>query len=119
MGRDVKEEKSMKLNKQRSVAFGTLAVLTATTLGGALVSPVQAKKSNTWKTAAIVGAAATGYGLLKKNNKVAIIGGVATGLSYWQYKKAKKKEKVEEARRIQWYKNRYGRNWRTHYKRGA
>ncbi len=102
------------LTKQRTIALGTLGVLTATTLGGAAFAPVQAG-SSTWKKVAIVGAAATGYGLLRHNGKVATIGAVVAGGSYLKYRHDKKSEKKREAAKIRWYKNRYGRNWRTHY----
>jgi hypothetical protein len=89
--------------------------MTATTLGGALYHPAEAKKSSTWKTGAIVGAAATGYGLLKHKTGVTVLGALGTAYSYSQYKKYKKRENNEEARRQAWYQQRYGRNWRNHY----
>jgi hypothetical protein len=79
------------LTKQRTLALGTLAVMSATVLGGSVIAPVQAK-SSTWKKVAIGGAAVTGYGLLKGNRKLAVIGGLATAGSYYKYKKDKKKE---------------------------
>ena len=106
------------LNKHRTVALGTLAALTVGTLGGAALSPVQAD-SSTWKKIAIGGAAVTGYGLLKGKGKVATIGGLVTAGSYLKYRSDKKKEQKREAQRIRWYKNRYGRNWRAHYRSGA
>lgn len=113
-------EKIMKTNlKQRGIALGTLAVLTATTLSGAVLTPAHASKSSKWKTAAIVSGVVTGYGLVKKNKTAAIVGGVATAYSYSRYSKEKKTEsKTEERRRIEWYKDRYGRNWRKYYARG-
>lgn len=109
----------MKTNlKQRGIAFGTLAVLTATTLSGAVLTPAHATKTKTWKTAAIISGAVTAYGLIKKDKTAAIIGGAATAYSYSRYRSDQKKDDLtEESRRIQWYKNRYGRNWRTYYKR--
>ncbi|PQV63504.1 hypothetical protein B1R32_11165 [Abditibacterium utsteinense] len=79
------------LTKQRTLALGTLAVMSATILGGSAVAPVQAK-SSTWKKIAIGSGVVTGYGLLKGNKKVAIIGGLATAGSYYKYKKDKKNE---------------------------
>jgi hypothetical protein len=79
------------INKPRIVALGTLTVLSATMLGGTLATPAQAK-SKTWKKVAIGAGVVTGYGLLKGNKKVAIIGGLATAGSYYKYKKDKKKE---------------------------
>jgi hypothetical protein len=83
--------------KQRTVAVGTLAVLSATILGGAMATPAQAK-SKTWKKVAIGAGAVTAYGLLKGNKKVAIIGGLATAGSYYKYKKDKKKEQRSNRR---------------------
>jgi hypothetical protein len=108
----------MKITKQRSIALGTLGVLSATTLGGAAFTPAHAG-ADTWKKIAIGAGIATGYGLVKKNRKVAIIGGVATVASALKYRSDKKKEDAQEARRVQFYKQRYGRNWRTYYKRGV
>lgn len=79
------------LNKQQIIALGTVGVLSTTLLGGSMIHTAEAK-SKTWKKIAIGAAAVTGYGLLKGNKKVAIIGGVATAGSYYKYKKDKKKE---------------------------
>jgi hypothetical protein len=89
------------LTKQRTVALGTLGVLSATLLGGSMTAPAQAS-SSTWKKVAIGAGVVTGYGLLKGNKKLAIIGGLATAGSYYKYKKDKKKES-----------NRYRYNYRT------
>lgn len=56
-----------------------------------MVQPAQAA-SSTWKKIAIGGAAVGGYGLLKGNKKLALIGGLVTAGSYYKYKKDKKKE---------------------------
>ena len=77
--------------KQRGIALGTLGVLSATLLGGSMVNTAQAK-SSTWKKVAIGGAAVTGYGLLKGNKKVALIGGLVAAGSYYKYKKDRKRE---------------------------
>ena len=99
-------QKLIKTN--RFVALGTLGVMT---LGMSLVSnPAQADSSG-WKKATIGGAAVTGYGLIKGKGRVATVGGVATAGSYIMYRKSKKKE----AKRMAWYQQRYGRNWRKHY----
>ena len=110
----------MKTNlKQRGIAFGTLAVLTASTLSGAMMTPAHATKTKTWKTAAIISGVVTGYGLLKHKKTATIAGAAATAYSYSRYRSDKKKDNsVEERRRIQWYKNRYGRNWHKYYARG-
>ena len=108
----------MKITKQRTIAFGTLSVLGATMLGGTLATPAQAG-SSTWKKVAIGGAAATGYGLIKGKGKIATIGGLVTAGSYLKYRSDKKKEDKENLRRQKFYQQRYGRNWRAHYKPGV
>ena len=100
------------------VAFGTAGVLMAGTLGGLGMSEAQAGAKGRRNTAIGLGAV-TAYGLLKKKKTLAIAGGIGTALAYSKYRKAKKQEDRDEARRVQWYKNRYGRNWRNHYKPGA
>ena len=108
----------MKITKQRTIALGTLGALSATLLGGSLVAPVQAS-SSLWKKIAIGGAAATGYGLLRHKGRVATIGGLVTAGSYLKYRSDKKKEQREEMRRANYYHQRYGRNWRSHYRAGV
>lgn len=108
----------MKITKQSHIALGTLGVLTATTLGGALTTPAHAG-ADTWKKVAIGAGVVTGYGLVKGKGKVATIGAIATAGSYLKYRSDKKKEDREEAKRVQFYKNRYGSNWRNYYKRGV
>lgn len=106
----------MKLkNAKQWIAVGTLGAMS---FGGlvATSTPAAAAKSSTWKKAAIAAGAVTGYGLIKGKGKVATIGGVATAGSYYMYKKSKKKDNKSEARRQNWYKQRYGKNWRNHYR---
>ena len=105
--------------RNKTLVLGTLGVL-ASTLGGASFNRVEAQSKNTWKNIAIGGAAVTGYGLVKKKKNVAIIGAVGTAYAYSRYNSKRKKEaQAAENRRIRWYKARYGRNWRTYYKRGV
>jgi hypothetical protein len=106
--------KNLKMSTGRWIAMGTLGVVTLGSTVG-MTTPAEAK-SKTWKKVAIGAGAVTGYGLLKGKGKVATIGGVATAGSYYMYKKGKKKE---ESQRQAWYKQRYGRNWRNHYKSGT
>lgn len=108
----------MKINKQRTIALGTLGVLSSAVLGGAQFSPAQAD-ADTYKKAAIAAGAVTAYGLVKGKGKVATIGGIATAGTYLKYRHDKKKESRLEAKRIQFYKNRYGSNWRNYYKPGV
>jgi uncharacterized membrane protein YebE (DUF533 family) len=110
----------MKINTNRKIALGTLGVMTASTLGGlALISaPAQAGSKGRLNTTLGLGAV-TAYGLLKKKKTVAIAGAVGTAVAYSKYNKARKQEKRDEARRVQWYQNRYGRFWRNYYKPGA
>jgi hypothetical protein len=100
------------LNKQRTIALGTLGVLSATLMGG-LVAPTPAQaSSSTWKKVAIGAGAVTAYGLVKHKGKIATIGGLATAGSYLKYRHDKKKETRSRA----WYQRRYGRNWQKHYR---
>ena len=109
----------MKINKTRSLALATLSVMTATAFGGAALTPAAHADAKTWKKVAIGGAAVTAYGLIKHNGKAQTLGAIATAGSYLKYRHDKKKEgNVTERRRIQYYKDRYGKNWRSHYKRG-
>ncbi len=113
----------MKITKQRTIAFGTLSVLGATMLGatmlgGTLAAPAHAG-SDTWKKVAIGAGAVTGYGLLKGKGRVATIGGLATAGSYLKYRSDKKKEDKANLRRQKYYQQRYGRNWRSHYRPGV
>lgn len=105
--------KTITKNSNRWIAMGTLGVATLGTTA-ALSTPVHAG-SDTWKKVAIGSAIVTGYGLVKGKGKVTTIGAVATAGSYYMYSRSKKKE---EARRQAWYKQRYGRNWRSHYDAG-
>lgn len=94
------------LTKQRSIALGTLGVLSATLLGGAMTTPAEAS-SKTWKKVAIGAGAVTAYGLLKHNGKLATIGGIATAGSYLKYRHDKKKE--NQRRRYRYRSSRYRR----------
>jgi hypothetical protein len=99
------------LNSQRKIALGTLAVLSATLVGGAFTATPAQADSKTWKKVAIGAGAVTAYGLIKGKGRVATIGGLATAGSYLKYRSDKKKE----AKKRTWYKQRYGRNWQRHY----
>lgn len=103
------------IKHNRWIALGTLGAMSLTAFGGALTTEAHAD-SKTAKKVAIGSALVTGYGLIRGKKKVAIIGGVATGASYYAYKRSKKKE---ESRRQAYYRSRYGRNWRNHYKPGT
>ncbi len=93
------------LNKQRTIALGTLGVLSASLLGGALTATPAQADSGTWKKVAIGGAAVGAYGLVKGKGKLATIGGLTAAGSYLKYRHDKKKE----ARSAAWYRRRYGR----------
>ena len=109
--------KTLKQDANRWIAAGTLAVMMVGSVAtlGITSTPAQAADSDTWKKVAIGSAAVTGYGLIRGKGKVATIGAVATGGSYYMYRRQKKKEQ----RRIAWYKQRYGSRWREHYKAGS
>ncbi|HEX8463704.1 MAG TPA: hypothetical protein VF627_03715 [Abditibacterium sp.] len=91
--------------KKRTVALGTLAVLSASLLGGAAIAPAQAD-SKTWKKVAIGAGAVTAYGLVKGKGKVATIGGLATAGSYLKYRSDKKKEDARRRRTSRFYRRR-------------
>ncbi len=99
----------------RIVALGTLGAMALTTIGGMGVTSVEASPKGKRNLAIGLGAV-TAYGIVKKKKTLAIAGGVGTALAYRSYKKSAKKE---EQRRQAWYKQRYGSNWRTYYKRGT
>lgn len=103
--------KTLQKDAKRWIAAGTLSAMMLGS-AAAMTAPAEAAGSSTWKKVAIGGAAVTGYGLIKGKGKVATIGAVTTAGSYYMYRRSKKKE----ARRIAWYKQRYGRNWESHYK---
>ena len=107
--------KTLIKDSKRWIAAGTL---TAMTLGGlaAVTAPSLAAGSKTWKKVAIGAGVVTGYGIVKGKGKVTTVGAAATAGSYYMYRKSKKKE---EARRQAWYQQKYGRNWRNHYKSGT
>ena len=110
----------MKIQKNRTIALGTLGVMTASTLGGLALTTQVADASSKGRRNTTIGLGAiTAYGLLKKKPAVAIAGGIGTAVAYSKYKKSRKQEKSREAARIQWYQQRYGRFWRNYYKPGA
>jgi len=106
----------MKTSKNQLIAMGTLSVLSASTLGGLGMTAAYAGSKGRLNTTLGLGAV-TAYGILKHKKTLAIAGGVGTAVAYSRYRKAKKQEKRRSARSQQWYKDRYGRNWRNHYDR--
>ncbi len=113
------EEESKMKNKNRWIGLSVVTAMTATTFGLGAIAPAEASTKGRRNTAIGLGAV-TAYGLLKKNKKVAIIGGVGTAVAYNRYSKKKKWQKrTTEARRQAWYQQRYGRNWRAYYRPGS
>jgi hypothetical protein len=104
----------MHKSTNRWIAMGVAGLMTAGALGGATLQPAQAGAKGRRNTAIGLGAV-TAYGLLKHKKKVAIVGGVATAYAYKRYSNQKKRE---ERSRQAWYRQRYGSNWRSHYKPG-
>ncbi|MBW3636857.1 MAG: hypothetical protein KY445_10430, partial [Armatimonadetes bacterium] len=100
-------------NKQRSFALSTLAVLSASLLGGAFIATPAQADSKTWKKVAIAGAAVGTYGLVKGKGRVATVGGLVAGGSYLKYRSDKRKE---ARRRAALNRRRYG---RTTYRRST
>lgn len=94
------------ITKQRSIAFGTLAVFSATVLGSFMAPQAAHADSKTWKKVAIGAGAVTAYGLLKGKGKVATIGGLATAGSYLKYRSDKKKEDQRRRRSARYYRRR-------------
>ena len=84
--------KPLRFNASRSIAVGTLGVMALGSVA-TLSTPAHAVSSKTWKKVAIAGAVVTGYGLIKKKRKVAIVGAAATAGSYYMYKRNKKKRR--------------------------
>ena len=83
----------MKIHNNRTIALGTLGVMTASTLGGLAVTAKSAEASSKGRrNTTIALGAVTAYGLLKKKKTVAIAGGIGTALAYSKYRKAKKNE---------------------------
>jgi hypothetical protein len=109
-------ETKMQTTAQRKIAVATLGVMAASTLGGA--TAVQAGSKGRLNTTIGLGAI-TAYGLLKKNKTVAIAGALGSAYAYTKYNSAKKQEmrvaQANQRRTAQWYQQRYGRNWRSHY----
>ncbi len=108
----------MNITKTRLIALGTLGVMSVGTIGGMGITAAEAGSKGRRNTTIGLGAV-TAYGLLKKKKTVAIAGGIGTAIAYSRYRKSKKADSRRNARSQQWYKNRYGRNWRSHYRAGG
>ncbi len=81
----------MKIHNSRTIALGTLGVMTASTLGGLALTTTAAQASTKGRRNTTIGlGAVTAYGLLKKKKTVAIAGGIGTALAYSRYRKSKK-----------------------------
>jgi hypothetical protein len=95
----------MNTTQQRKIAIGTLALIGATTFASLTAKPASAN-SKTWKNIAIGAGVVTGYGLLKGQDDLALIGGLATAGSYLKYRDEKKDEE-RDAWRNDWRHHRY------------
>lgn len=103
-------------NGTRWIALSVAFAMLLSTLGAAFVTPAQASTKGRRNTTIALGAL-TAYGLLKKKKTLAIGAGVGTAYAYHRYNKSKKwNKRAAEQRRIRWYQQRYGRNWRAHYR---
>ena len=107
----------MTKNSNRWIAVGVAGLMTSGALGGLTLQPAHAGAKGRRNTAIALGAV-TAYGLIKKKKKVAIAGAVGTAYAYKRYSNQKKREERAEANRRRWYQQRYGRNWRNHYRPG-
>jgi uncharacterized membrane protein YebE (DUF533 family) len=105
-------------NGNRWIALSVLFAMMLTTLGAVFVQPAEASAKGRRNTTIALGAL-TGYALLKKKKGLAIAGAVGTAYAYKRYSNQKKRERTAEQRRVRWYQQRYGRNWRNYYRRGS
>jgi hypothetical protein len=109
----------MKVQTGKWVAVGVAGVMSAAGLGLFSVTPAEASTKGRRNTT-IGAAAVTAYGLAKKKRGVAVAGAVGTGVAYSRYRSSKKRDRrTAEARRRAWYQQRYGSNWRRHYRPGT
>jgi hypothetical protein len=88
----------------------TLGAITLTTFGA--MAPAHAVSTKTKRNIAIGAGCGNRLWSGQRQEETAIVGGVATAGSYLWYRNSKKRE---EARRMAWYQQRYGRNWRNYY----
>jgi hypothetical protein len=118
-GKFMTEQKS-----KRWVALLVLGVMLTGTFGGLGMSPAQASTKGK-RNLAIGLAAVTAYGLLKKNNKIAIPAALGTAYFYKRYRDARQDEERREdriryRRRLRAERSRYRRlraNDRYRYRR--
>lgn len=82
---------------KRWVALLVLGVMLAGTFGGLGVSPAKAGTRGK-RNLALGLAAVTAYGLLKKNNKIAIPAALGTAYYYKRYRDARQDEELREER---------------------
>jgi hypothetical protein len=87
----------MQRNSKKWVALLVSGLMLAGTFGGLGVSPVQASTKGR-RNLAIGLAAVTAYGLLKKNNKIAIPAALGTAYFYKRYRDARQDEERREDR---------------------
>lgn len=99
----------------RWIALSVLLVMLAGSLSPMMMGRVEASTKGRRNVAIGLGVL-TGVALLKHKKGLAIAGAVGTAYAYHRYRKGKKADRRSvQARRIQWYKYRYGRSWRAHY----
>lgn len=102
-------------NMNRWIAVSVLLVLLAGSLSPVMLGQAEASTKGRRNVAIGLGVL-TGVALLKNKKGLAIAGAVGTGIAYHRYRKGKKADRRSvQARRLQWYQSRYGRNWRAHY----
>jgi hypothetical protein len=109
------------------VALLVLGVMLAGTFSGPGISPAQASTKGK-RNLAIGLAAVTAYGLLKKNNKIAIPAALGTAYFYKRYRDARQDEELREERnrfrrrlraeRSSYQRSRYRRARAERYQRG-
>ena len=104
-------------NTNRWIALSLLLGILLGSLSPAMMTSAEASTKGRRNTAIGLGIL-TGVALVKGKTGLAVAGALGTAYAYHRYRKGKKADRRSvQARRIQWYKNRYGRNWRAHYTR--
>lgn len=103
----------MLTHKKGSVSLALAGVLLASSLGGAFAPAAHAggKGSKKFGTAAAIGGAIAGYGLLKGNKTATIAGAGIAGYSLYRRQKAIKNER-NQRRYGSYRKHRYARRYR-------
>ncbi len=93
----------MKLNTQMTTFALLAAVATAALSPAALADSRQSNKNN-WRNLAGVGAAVTGYGLIKHNTTATVVGAAGTAYSLNRYEKDRHSQDQNKRARQRYYR---------------